>query len=47
VAGLAAVALLLLWRVRTRFRTTIERLIIDRERSEESPVCIDESVPHS
>ncbi len=47
VAGLAAVALLLLWRVRTRFRSTIARLIIDRERSEESPVCLDESVPHT
>ncbi len=47
VAGLAAVALLLLWRVRNRFRSTIERLVIDRERSGESPVCIDESVPHA
>lgn len=47
VAGLAAVAVLLLWRVRTRFRSTIARLIIDRERSEETAVCMDESVPHS
>ena len=47
VAGLAAVALLLLWRVRTRFRSAIARLIIDRERSEETAVCMDESVPHS
>ena len=47
VAGLAAVALLLLWRVRTRFGSSIARLIIDRERSGESPVCIDESVPHA
>lgn len=47
VAGLAAVALLLLWRVRTRFRSAIARLIIDRERSGEAPVCVDESVPHT
>jgi MATE family multidrug resistance protein len=46
VAGLAAVALLLLWRVRTRFRTTIMRLIIDRERSGEAAVPIDQSVSH-
>lgn len=44
VAGLAAVAILLLLRVRDRFRRTIERLVIDRERSEEQPVCVDESV---
>jgi len=47
VAGLAVVAGMLVWRLRTRFRSTIERLIIDKERSEELPVCIDESVPHS
>ena len=47
VAGLAAVAALLLWRVRTRFRSTIARLIIDRERSGESPVALDESVGHA
>jgi MATE family multidrug resistance protein len=47
VAGLVAVAALLLWRVRNRFRSTIERLIIDKERSEEQPVFIDESVPHA
>jgi hypothetical protein len=46
VAGLAAVAVLLLWRVRARFRTTILRLIIDRERSGESAVPVDESVGH-
>jgi MATE family multidrug resistance protein len=45
VAGLAAVAALLLWRVRNRFRSTIERLIIDRERSGESAVPVDGSVP--
>lgn len=47
VAGLAAVALLLLWRVRNRFRSTIQRLVIDRERSGESPVWVDESLPHA
>jgi MATE family multidrug resistance protein len=47
VAGLAAVAALLLWRVRNRFRSTIERLIIDRERSGEAAVPVDASVPHS
>ena len=46
VAGLAVVAGMLVWRVRTRFRSTIERLIIDKERSEERPICVDESVPH-
>lgn len=44
VAGLAAVALLLLARVRNRFRRTIERLVIDREQSEEQPIVLDESV---
>lgn len=46
VGGLAAVALLLLWRVRNRFRRTIERLVIDRERSGETPTVVDGSVQH-
>ena len=47
VGGLAAVAVLLIWRVRSRFRRTIDRLIIDRERSGEAPIFVDESVPHA
>ena len=32
---------------RNRFRRAIDRLIIDKVRSEELPVAIDESVPHA
>jgi MATE family multidrug resistance protein len=46
VAGLGAVAVLLMWRVGTRLRTTILRLIIDRERTAEAPVAVDQSVSH-
>jgi MATE family multidrug resistance protein len=47
VAGLGVVAVLLMWRVGTRLRTTILRLIIDREKTGEAPVPIDESVGHA
>ncbi|HEU4763068.1 MAG TPA: MATE family efflux transporter [Gemmatimonadales bacterium] len=39
VAGLAAVALFLVLRLRTRFRRTVERLVIDRRHSAELPVA--------